>query len=603
LRGSGTARNTCAIAADAAERRGGMTAAAPCRMNGREDDVKRIAGRSVMIAGLIAVPALAVATVLALGLAPSTHVLLLSAILLSAGVGWSRGAATTWTREAQFRELAESIHEVLWMCDLEYSEMFYVSPAYSDVFGLPRAALYADARNWMQVLHPDDRARIEALMASPARAPRSTQYRIVRPDGAVRSLKIEVFPVRDATGAVTRVAGRAEDITERVALEEQVRQTQKLESLGLLAGGVAHDFNNILAVIGASSGMLHELCPGSEAGELIGEVTKAVRRGAELTRPLLAFSRKQATEHVVLDPNSVISDTRKMLRRMLGEDIELTTSLDPGASRVRIDAGQLVQVLMNLAVNARDAMARGGTLTITTRNVAAPAGPTVRIAVADTGCGMTGEVRRRAFEPLFTTKGVTSGTGLGLSVVHGIVESAGGSFAVTSELGHGTTFEISLPALEAPAEPIAVIEATSARGVETILFVDDDPYVRASASRALRSRGYVVVEAGDGHAALRALRDELTGVDLLVTDVVMPGMDGRQLADAACSEQPALRVLYTSGYADEMIAQRGIRQGQVELLEKPYDVHRLAGKVREVLDVVRASPARRRRASRVSSRP
>jgi len=537
---------------------------------------------------VLAVVALTVVAVHVLGLPSSTYLVLVVPTIVGAQLGRQCGEAAARARHAQFCELAESIHEVLWLSDLENTKMFYVSPAYEPVFGRPRAAIYADARDWMEVVHPGDRARMEGLVAHPTQAPRSNQYRIVRPDGAIRTIKIEVFPVRDASGAVTRIAGRAEDVTERVELEEQVRQTQKLESLGLLAGGVAHDFNNILAVIGSNTGMLHETCSGPEASELIGEVTKAVARGAGLTDQLLAFSRKQVIEPVVLDPNTVISDTRKMLRRMVGEDVVLATSLDPEAARVRIDPGHLVQVMMNLAVNARDAMAHGGTLTITTRNAASPTGPMVRISVADTGCGMTDDVRRRAFDPLFTTKAAGGGTGLGLSVVHGIVDGAGGRVELKSELGRGTTFDIYLPAVDPPAEPTEAVAATTSRGVETILFVDDDPYVCASASRALRSRGYVVIEANDGSAALTALRGQLAGVDLLVTDVVMPGMDGRELADSARSERPALRVLYTSGYTDESIVRHGIRHDEVEFLEKPYSVHRLAGKVRAVLDVAAA---------------
>ena len=537
------------------------------------------------VVGVAAALAATVIAAQALGLPPSVYFLLVAPVVASALLGRRCAEAVARERHAQFRQLAESIHEVLWLSDLDNTEMFYVSPAYEAVFGRPRAAIYADARDWLHAVHPDDRVRMAALVAAPTTAPRSNQYRIVRPDGAVRTIKIEVFPVRDAAGTVTRIAGRAEDVTERIELEDQVRQTQKLESLGLLAGGVAHDFNNILAVIGANTGILDEACTTAERTELIGEVSKAVARGAALTHQLLAFSRKQATAPVVLDPNSSICDIRKMLHRILGEDIVLTTSLEPDASRVRIDPGHLVQVLMNLAVNARDAMAHGGTLAIATRNLALASGPMVRISVSDTGCGMTDEVRRRAFEPLFTTKGVGCGTGLGLSVVHGIVEAAGGRIELKSELGRGTTFDIYLPALEVPAEHAEVVAATAARGVEKILFVDDDPYVCASASRALRSRGYVVVEASDGNAALQTLRDPATGIDLLVTDVVMPGMDGRELADAARSTQPALRVLYTSGYTEEAIVRHGVRHGEVEFLEKPYDVQRLAGKVREVLDV------------------
>ena len=390
----------------------------------------------------------------------------------------------------------------------------------------------------------------------------------------------------DATlAAVAATQGARSSATQVSGLEDQLRETQKLESLGLLAGGVAHDFNNILAVIGSSVCLLEDSTPGAETAELIEEVQRAVARGAALTHQLLAFSRKQVTRPVVLDLNGAVCDTRKMLRRMVSEDITITTSLDPEAGPVCIDPGHLVQVLMNLVVNARDAMPHGGRLTITTRKTITAAGAEVQLSVADTGSGMTDEVRRRAFEPLFTTKGIGLGTGLGLSVVHGIVEKANGRIEIETELGRGTTFHIHLPASEAVADKHDSAPAPGARGVETILFVDDDIYVRASASRALRSRGYVVVEASDGHDALELLRAPAAEIDLLVTDVVMPGMNGRELAETAQRARPSLRVLYTSGYTDDAVLQNGIQHTEVAFLEKPYDAGRLAGKVRQVLDV------------------
>jgi len=487
-------------------------------------------------------------------------------------------------REAQFRELAESIHEVFWLVDPGNTRMLYVSPAYESMFGRSRDAVYADARDWMQAVHRDDRAALVPFVALGGNLPRTVQCRIVRPDGTVRAVRISAFPVCDAAGVVSRIAGVVEDITDWLALEEQVRQTQKLESLGLLAGGVAHDFNNILAVIGANIGLLAETAQDASDRELIDEVERAVGRATSMTRQLLAFSRKQVTEPVVLDLNAAIADTRKMLRRMVGDDIVIATSLEPEIGRVRIDPGHLVQVLMNLAVNARDAMAQGGTLTLTTRNVQGKAGPMVMMAVADTGCGIPPDIRDRVFEPLFTTKGVGRGTGLGLSVVHGIIDEAGGRIELRSEIGLGTTFQIYLPAVDAPADPIEDVAAAGAHGHEKIVFVDDDLHVRATASRALRSRGYTVLEASDAQAALRLLRDHGDEIDLLVTDVVMPAMDGRELAEAARKERPGLRVLYTSGYTDDAILRHGVRQAEVAFLEKPFRIHALAGKVRQVLD-------------------
>src|SRR4029079_18534698 len=259
--------------------------------------------------------------------------------------------------------------------------------------------------------------------------------------GAVRTVEIKVFPIVE-NGVVVRVAGVGQDITDRLSLEEEVRQTQKLESLGLLAGGIAHDFNNILAVIAANASFLGDSIPqiGPDR-EVLNEIAAGVQRGVAMTRQLLSFSRKQALEPVVLDPNAAVNDTRKMLQRMVGDDVVITTSLETDLGRVKIDPGCFVQVLMNLAVNARDAMPRGGSLLIATRHTANE----VMIAVTDTGCGMSEEVKRRAFEPLFTTKDLGKGTGLGLSVVHRIIEQAGGRIEVDSELGVGTTFRVFLP--------------------------------------------------------------------------------------------------------------------------------------------------------------
>ncbi|MGE0404202.1 MAG: ATP-binding protein, partial [Kofleriaceae bacterium] len=365
---------------------------------------------------------------------------------------------------------------------------------------------------------------------------------------------------------------------EKQDLEEQVRQAQKLESLGLLAGGVAHDFNNILAVIGSSIGMLADVVPASDA-DLVAEIERAVRRGASLTRQLLAFSRKQVIAPVVLDVNQVVEETRKMLRRMVGEDVKLSCSLDPELHHVLMDSGALVQVMMNLAVNARDAMPLGGSLTMTTRND----GDEVLLEVTDTGCGMPPSVVDRIFEPFFTTKGLGKGTGLGLSVVHGIVEQAGGRIAVRSEVGAGTTFSIHFPATRATATADAC-DASDYRGDELVLLVDDDIFVRRSAARALRTNGYTVLEATDGERALELIEEHGPAIGLLVTDVVMPGMDGRQLVEAARARRPTLKVLYTSGYTDDAVLLHGIQHEAVAFLEKPFHAHQLAGSVRRALD-------------------
>jgi len=487
--------------------------------------------------------------------------------------------------QTRLRELAENVQEVFFVWSADGKNVEYMSPAYERVFGRSLARLERDPTDWLQAVHHDDRPRLLALLGKPFDARHDDSFRIVLPDGTVRNLRTTFFPIRDADGAIVRIGGVTSDITQELHLEEQVRQSQKLESLGLLAGGVAHDFNNILAVIGSNVGMLGEVVPAGDA-DLVDEIEKAVTRGAGLTRQLLAFSRRQVIEPVVLDVNKVVEETRKMLRRMVGEDVHLSCSLDPELHPVVMDAGALVQVLMNLAVNARDAMPRGGTLTMITRNV----GNDVVLEVTDTGCGMSHEVVSRIFEPFFTTKGAGKGTGLGLSVVHGIVEQSGGRIEVSSQVGAGTTFSIHVPA---SASELAVNHRDHGpdyMGHETILLVDDDMFVRTSAARALRTKGYTVLEAGDGAEALGLLTDP--SIALLVTDVVMPGMDGRQLVDAARAHRPSLPVLYTSGYTDDAVLQHGIQHLEVAFLEKPFRTRQLAGCVRRLLDEPHAQPMR-----------
>lgn len=481
--------------------------------------------------------------------------------------------------EGKMREVLENISEVTWLTDPENSVMLYVSPAYEKVFGRTCAALYADPKDWLQAVHPEDRAQAAAIALPPGARRFDSRYRIVR-GGQVREIEVSVFPVHDSAGTLVRTAGVAFDVTERYLLEEQVRQTQKLESLGLLAGGVAHDFNNVLAVINANAGLLGESLPatGMER-ELVDEIESAVTRATGLTRQLLAFSRKQVIEPAVLDLNTAVKDTRKMLRRMVGDDVVITTSLEPDLRPIRIDPGYLVQVLMNLAVNARDAMQRGGTFALTTRS----AGDEILLEISDTGTGMPPEVRARVFEPFFTTKAVGRGTGLGLSVVHGIVQQAGGRIELDSVVGAGTTFRIYFPACDQPLSRLSDLSRLAPAGNEKILIVDDDPYVRASSARALRGRGYTVLEARDAQEALARLREHAE-LALLITDVIMPGMDGGELARVARAENPGLRILLTSGYTDDALTDHGVVPEGLAFLEKPYGANVLAGRVRQIID-------------------
>ena len=390
----------------------------------------------------------------------------------------------------------------------------------------------------------------------------------------------------------------ARDVSAQRQLEEQLRQSQKMEAVGQLAGGIAHDFNNLLtAILGSTQLLLHNTPAGDARREDAEEIRHAGLRAAELTRQLLAFSRRQVLAPKVLDVNAVVANMDRMLRRLLGEDVELATSLDPAAGTVNADPGQLEQVLLNLAVNARDAMPGGGRLSIGTTRVMLheehverrhrmPAGDYACLAVADTGVGMDETTQAHLFEPFFTTKEVGKGTGLGLATVYGIVKQSGGYIWVYSEAGHGTTVKIYLPRVPGVAEgPVPAAEPQQVRGGdETVLLVEDAAPVRTLARRSLEACGYRVLEAADGPSALLLSTRHRAGIDILVTDVVMPGMSGRELAERLAPERPSMKVLYTSGYTDDAMVRQGVLSAGVAFLQKPFVPDTLARKVREVLD-------------------
>lgn len=501
--------------------------------------------------------------------------------------------------QQRFNDLAHSINEVFWLTDLAKNQIVYISPAYETVWGRDPASLYASPLQWADAIHPDDRdAILAAARAKQALGSYDEQYRIIRPDGSVRWIRDRAFPVKDDSGVVVRVAGVAEDITERLELERQLRQTQKMESVGELAGGVAHDFNNWLTVISSYTDFLQGMLPpGGDAQEFLDEIRNAAERAASLTRQLLAFSRQEVLEPKVLDLNSLVLDTEKMLNRLLGEDIVVKTDLAPRLQKIRVDPGHIVQVLMNLAVNARDAMPRGGVLMVRTANVTVPAMPSalpaagapgdyVELSVTDTGHGMTPETLARVFEPFFTTKGVGKGTGLGLAVVHGIIEQSGGHVDVASEVNAGTTFTVRFPVVETETA-IAVGPLPSSRpmaGSETVLLVEDEESVRRVVQRALTSRGYTVLTAFEGFEAVAILDTHDGPIQLLLTDVVMPGMDGREVAEAAKLRHPEIKVLYSSGYTDDAILRHGLKHSDIHFLQKPYTMDGLLRAVRSVLD-------------------
>jgi signal transduction histidine kinase len=382
------------------------------------------------------------------------------------------------------------------------------------------------------------------------------------------------------------------------ASEEQLRQSQKMEAVGQLAGGIAHDFNNLLTVINGFTELLRtRLAPDDPLYGYIAEIGFAGDRASALTRQLLAFSRRQVLQPKILDLNTVVDGMQGMLRRLISEDIGLVTQLDPDLGAVEADPSQLEQVILNLVVNARDAMTPGGTVTLRTANVelngapsphqaGIPTGSYVRLTVADTGCGMAPEMADRIFEPFFTTKGQGEGTGLGLSTVYGIVKQSGGEIRVQTKLGHGSAFEIYLPRAQEPAQTTAdrVAAQRWPSGGETILLVEDDDQVRGVVREALEAAGYGILDAPDGKAALGLAGRHEGRIDLLVTDVIMPGMSGRELAEALSALHPDVRTLYMSAYTDQAVVYQGVLEPGLVLVQKPFTLEALAHAVRATLD-------------------
>jgi two-component system, cell cycle sensor histidine kinase and response regulator CckA len=396
--------------------------------------------------------------------------------------------------------------------------------------------------------------------------------------------------------AVGRAVGDAAVRQERRRLEQQLLQSQKLEAVGRLAGGIAHDFNNVLtAILGSSELLLLDTPPGAPKREELEIIRDAATRARDLIRQLLAFSARQVLTPTVLDLNDLVNNVTKLLRRLIGEDVELGTALAPDLAAVRADPGQIEQVLVNLAVNARDAMPKGGRLTIETANTEVanaasqhevPPGRYVRLQVTDTGVGMDAETRGRLFEPFFTTKPRGKGTGLGLPMVYGIVRQSGGHVTVASAPGAGTTFEIYLPRVDEPVEPTRTAGpvAAPARGHETVLLAEDEQLVRLLALKVLEQAGYRVLVAAGGAEALRIAERHDGPIHLLLTDMVMPEMSGRELMHQLTELRPGVRVLYMSGYSDEAIAGHGVLDPDTAFMQKPFTPAALTGKVREVLD-------------------
>jgi signal transduction histidine kinase len=468
-----------------------------------------------------------------------------------------------------------------------------VSKSLTKLLGLPDDARYVSRDELYQRTHPDDRARLRATVEKAVvdRSDFALSFRMLLPDGAIRWFQFDGRVTLDEARQPARVVGVLSDITDRRSLEMQFRQAQKMEAVGQLAGGVAHDFNNLLTAIIGYARFALERAPGDgEQRRDLEEIVKAAGRAAALTKQLLSFSRRHVMETVAIDLNVLIVDMVTMLRRMIGETIELTTSLGPALSVVRADRSQLEQVLMNLVVNARDATTGGGAIVIETSTVDVPPphlelkrGSYVTLTVSDNGCGMSDETRSRLFEPFFTTKPRGHGTGLGLATVYGIVMQTGGAVHVESELGTGSSFTVYLPAEKGPAHTSQrSAEPQRGTGTATVLLVEDEQAVRELVRMILERAGYSVIEAANGDEA-ETLFAAIEAADLLVTDVVMPGQSGFELFNRLHSKRPSLRVLFISGYTDYAMFDNTIVEGELAFLEKPFSAEGLIAKVREVL--------------------
>ena len=506
--------------------------------------------------------------------------------------------------EQRFRALVEQSWDAVALFGAD-GAILYGSPATTRLLGYDLAEFVG--RNAFEFIHPDDQqgvvARLTEVMAQP-RARVGVAARVRHKNGTWRHLE-GVFTNLLDDPTVGAIVNNYRDVTERRNLEEQVILAQKMEAVGRLAGGVAHDFNNILTAIGGYADLLLADLPEQDRRRHdVEEIHRSAQRAAGLTQQLLAFSRRQVMQPKVVDLNALVTDIEKMLRRLIGEDVLFATVLHPRVGNVRADPGKLEQVIVNLAVNARDAMPDGGRLTIETQNVeldesyvaehpsVAP-GCYVLLSVSDTGVGIDEETRAHIFEPFFTTKARGKGTGLGLATAYGIVNQTGGHIWPYSEPGRGTTMRVYLPRVDVPADPIERpdgVAPEALRGRETILLVEDEAPVRSVTRQLLERNGYTVFEAADGPTALGLVGGANGEVpfDLLLTDVVMPGMSGRELADHLQVSRPHLTVLFMSGYTDDAIVRHGMLERGLAYLEKPFRPPALLRKVRDALD--RRSP-------------
>ena len=508
--------------------------------------------------------------------------------------------------QSMIERAQKAAHFGCWNSDLQTGELIWSSEVFH-IFGIDPETFDGKREKFHQLVHPDDRGTMfEAVEAAiRSHSPYSIEHRIILPDGTMRWVSERADVILNEEGLPIQLAGVILDITaskkmeeEKKKLEQQLQQSQKMEAIGQLAGGVAHDFNNLLTVIqGYSDLALMSLDKDNPHRGEIEEIQEAATRAETITRQLLAFSRKQVIQPVVLNLNTTVADMGKMLQRLIGEDIELITNYSDDLKNVKADRGQMEQVVVNLAVNARDAMPDGGTLTIETANVELDEtytnqrvdvnpGLYVMLAVSDSGTGMEPEVLSHIFEPFFTTKEKDKGTGLGLATVYGIVKQNNGHIGVYSEPGYGATFKIYLPQTEEsiPSSKSDSLNTSHLHGTETVLVLEDDKNVRVLTETTLTQFGYHVFTAADSDEAFALFDRHAESIDILITDVIMPKMSGPTVVKHLNATIPNLKVLYISGYTDNTIFNQGVIEPGSLFLQKPFQPIALVKKVREALD-------------------
>jgi PAS domain S-box-containing protein len=528
-----------------------------------------------------------------------------AAVLVSLGITYARLVLTQREQETASESLRQShlllnsimegVNEVIFVKDLHGRYVMINTPGAHMVGHSVEEVI---GKTDLDLFPPETAEAIRATDAQVLRSGQITTYELQMkfPSGP-RNFLTTKSPQLGPNGEIIGMIGVSLDVTERRKLEQQMQQAQRMEAIGTLSGGIAHDFNNLLTVIKGYTGLLFEALPDPQQRSLVTNIDQAADRASSLTRQLLAYSRRQVMQPKVISLNDLVVNMDKMLQRLIGEDVEMKTVAASNLGSVKADPSQIEQVIMNLAVNARDAMPKGGSLTLETTNVdldetyaknhpGTYAGRYVMLAVSDTGVGMNAHTRSHIFEPFFTTKAMGQGTGLGLSMVYGIVRQSGGSIEVYSEPGQGSTFKIYLPRIEAPPEALLTKQssATRTRGNETILLVEDDIQVRDLAAAALTSSGYTVLTVDSARAAAAKCDEHKGDIHLLLTDVIMPGIGGREVANQVLARRPNAKVLYMSGYTTNAIIHHGVLDPGTFFLQKPFTPSALSAKVREVLD-------------------